>query len=125
LDIGLRKIFFLQIYFFTAGCSNVKVKFTLRTGKTAVPQAQEEPLQNTGPTKNLEFGGWNGGRLTVLYMILFHVPASRIRAILRHQQINRMNPTVPTIPAKIANAVILSALPTKISIIAWKNLWNS
>jgi hypothetical protein len=69
----------------------------------------------------IDFLSRNVNRFAVFYMILFHVPASRIRAIRRHQQTNRMNPTTPTIPAKIVNAVILSTLPTKISIIPLEN----
>jgi hypothetical protein len=53
-------------------------------------------------------------------MILFHVPAPRLRAILRHRPTNATNQMTAAIPVKIVNNIILSALPAKISIAAYK-----
>jgi hypothetical protein len=54
-------------------------------------------------------------------MILFHVPAPRIRATRRHQQTYAVSPTVATVAnTKINSITILSSLFTKIAVIAYK-----
>jgi len=70
-------------------------------------------------------GDVRNNNLKYPYMILFHVPAPRIRATRRYQQKYAINPTIATnINTKIDIIIILYTLLANISVITCKKLWH-